>query len=138
MTIRLSDRARNAAADGVVDELDVGDGTATLQLWSGARPGAIGGAPSGDLLAEFELPDPVFGGATAGVATANAIEPTEGVAADDVGFARARDQDGTVIWDNDSVGTEAPAQLVLNTTSISVGVAVEVLSWTVTMPASAS
>lgn len=135
MTMRISDSARSGACNGVVDLVDVGAGTAKLQLWSGSRPATVGGSPAGTKLAEFNLPDPAFGAASAGVATANAITDTTGLASGTVGFARVLDEDGNALWDNDDVGVGS-GQIQLNTLSISSGVDVSVTSWTVTMPAS--
>lgn len=142
MAMRISTAARNAACDAVVDLVDSGGGTAKLQLWSGSMPGSFGDTPSGNLLAEFDLPNPCFGAASNGVATANvgSISPTQGEAAagagTTVGFVRVVNANGDVVWENDSVGTGGGAQIVLNTTTISAGADVSVTSWTVTMPAS--
>jgi len=141
MAMRISTAARNAACDAVVDLVDSGSGTAKLQLWSGSLPAQVGGTPSGLLLAEFDLPNPCFGSASNGVATANvgSISPTQGEAAAGagtmVGFVRVVDRAGQTVWENDSVGTSG-TQIVLNTTTISAGADVSVTSWTVTMPAS--
>lgn len=139
MAMRISTAARSAACDAVVDLVDSGAGTAKLQLWSGPLPASVGGTPSGVMLAEFDLPNPCFGSASNGVATANAITPTTGLPAagggTDVGFARVVNRNGTVVWENDSVGTSG-TQIVLNTLAISEGADVSVTSWTVTMPAS--
>lgn len=139
MAMRISTAARNAMCDAVVDLVDSGGGTAKLQLWSGSMPGSFGDTPSGLLLAEFDLPNPCFGAASNGVATANSISPTTGLAAagagTTVGFVRVVNANGDVVWENDDVGTSG-AQIVLNTMTISENADVSVTSWTVTMPAS--
>lgn len=135
MTMRLADRVRNVMVDAAVDEIDVGAGTAKLELWSGSKPANVGDAPAGTKLAEFDLPDPAFGDSASGVATANAITDTTGLADGEVGFARTLDKDAAALWDNDDVGTSGN-QITLNTTTISTGVDVSVTSWTVTAPAS--
>lgn len=138
MTMRIDSTSRNAACDAVVDLLDVGTTNAggKLQLWSGSKPTNVGDAPGGTKLAEFDLPDPAFGDASSGQATANSISDTTGLADGTVGFARALDRDETARWDNDDVGTSGSNQIELNTTDITNGGTVGVDSWTVTMPAS--
>jgi hypothetical protein len=132
---RISATARSAACDGVVDRVDTGTTTTSkLQLRTGTRPTNLTDAATGTLLAEFALPNPCFGAAATGVATANAISNVSGLAAGTVGYFRVIDRDGTIVMDSDSVGTSG-TELVLNTTTISIGVTVSVTSWTATMPA---
>jgi hypothetical protein len=134
--VRLNTAPRNAAADGIVDQVDVGAGAnGTLELWSGAYPGTVGGAPAGTLLASFNYNGTAFGAAVAGVATANGMPKTVlGLADGTVTWYRILNKDNTVVWDNNSVGTSGTA-LVLNTTTISTNVDVTANSHTVTMPA---
>lgn len=130
---RFAASVRTAVADAVVDQIDVGGGTAVLQLRTGNAPSNITDAAAGTLLASFNLPNPAFGAASAGVATAGAISPTTGAAAGTVGHYRVVNRGGTAVWDaNYSTGG-----LTLNTTTVSVGVDVEVTGWTVTAPAGA-
>ena len=134
MSMRLSSAQRTALCDALVDAIDSGGGTAVLQIWSGSRPSAVTDAPAGTKLIEFDLPNPCFGGASTGVATANSIT---GVAADATGtaaFARVVNRGGTALWDDNDLGTGANA-IQLSTTSITSGADCDVTSWTVTMPA---
>ena len=134
--MRLNTNARNAAADGIVDLIDIGAGDGKLQLWSGAYPGTIGGTPAGTMLAEFTYDATAFGAAVGGTATANGMPKTVvGLADGTVAWYRIVDGNGDPVWDNDSVGTSGTA-LVLNTTTISTGVDVTANSHTLTMPAS--
>lgn len=134
MGTRISTTARTGAADAVVDLIEVGAGTSVLQFWSGTRPATFGDAPAGTLLATFNLADPAFGAAAAGVATAAGLPlATTGLAANDIGFAVVLDQNGDEVMDTDSVGTSG-TEIVVNTLTISVGVDVTVTAWTVTMP----
>lgn len=116
-----------------MDAIDVGTGTAVLQIRSGPQPASADNADAGTLLASFNLPNPAFGAAVGGVATANPISATTGSAAGTAGHFRVKDRNGTTVMDG-SVGTSG-ADLNLNTVTISVGVNVEITSWTVTMPA---
>jgi hypothetical protein len=131
---RISTAVRSALADAAVDSIDIGSGTAKLQLRTGTRPTNVTDSATGTLLAEFSLPDPAFGAASSGVATANSVSATTGVADGTVGYARVVNQNGDAVWDDNSVGTSG-TNIVLNTTTISTGVAVDLTSWTVTMPA---
>lgn len=134
--MRLNTNARNGAADGIVDLVDIGTGNGKLQLWSGAYPGTVTGAPAGTMLAEFEYDATAFGAASSGTATANGMPKTvTGLADGTVAWYRVVDGNDAPVWDNDSVGTSGTA-LVLNTTTISTGVDVTANSHTVTMPAS--
>jgi hypothetical protein len=137
--MRISDAVRNALATAFATAVDAGTGDSKLQLYSGTRPGSIGGTPSGDLLAELTLPGPAFGSPSAGTITADTIPPTVGTSAagaggTPVGWFRVLDGDGTVVEDSASVGTSG-TELVLNQTSVYEGEDVEVTAWTVTMPA---
>lgn len=133
MATRISTAARNAACDAIVDLLDAGAGAGTLKIYTGSQPASAQDAETGTLLATFTLPDPVFGAAATGVATANAISNATGAAAGTAGWFRAEDSTGANVIDG-SVGTSG-ADLNLNTTTISVGLTVSITSWTVTMPA---
>jgi hypothetical protein len=134
MGMRISAATRSAGCDGVVDRVDVGSGTAKLQLRTGSRPTAVTDSATGTLLAEFSLPNPAFGAASSGVATAAAVSATTGVDDGTVGYGRIINRNGDAVWDDNSVGTVG-TNIVLNTTTISTGVAVDLTSWTVTLPA---
>jgi hypothetical protein len=132
MATRITTARQNAACDSVVDAIDTGAPASTLELRSGAQPASANDADAGSLLATFDLPDPCFGGAAAGVATANAIAAVTGDADGTAGHFRVKDGAGTVVMDGD-VGVGS-GELQLNTDTISIGVDVEITAWTVTMP----
>lgn len=133
MATRITTARRNAACDSVVDAIDVGAPASTVEIRSGAQPASANDADAGTLLATFDLPDPAFGAAANGTAIANAISDTTGDVAGTAGHFRVKDGAGTTVMDG-SVGTSGE-DLNLNTTTISVGVAISITSWTVTMPA---
>lgn len=133
MATRLTGSAQNAAANAIVDLIDAGAGAGTLKIYTGSQPADADDAETGTLLATFTLPDPAFGNAANGVATANAISDATGAAAGTAGYFRVEDSTGANVMDG-SVGTSG-ADLNLNTTTISVGLTVSITSWTVTMPA---
>jgi hypothetical protein len=126
---------RNAAADAVVDLVDVG-GAGSLRIYDGTPPADANASLSGNtLLAQLPLSNPAFGSAAAGVATANAI--TQDSAADNTGtatFFRVLSGGGLVIMQG-SVGT-ASADLILGSTSIAAGVVVQVTAFVYTQAAS--
>lgn len=133
--MRISDDVRNAAADGSVDTIDVGAGTAVLEVYSGAAPANIGDAPAGTLLLSFNLPNPAFGAAASGVATLLGVPiSTTGLAAGTAGYARIVDRNGDVNFDTQDVGTSGN-EVTMSTTTISIGLDVDLTGCTVTMPA---
>jgi hypothetical protein len=133
MAIKLSNTARSAAADAVVDLADGG----YIRIYDGAQAAnpntAIG---SQVLLAELTFGTPAFGAASNGVATANAI--TQDASANANGTAtwfRVLQSNGTtVLWDG-TVSTSG-ADLNLNSTSIVSGGTVDITSMTYTQPES--
>lgn len=136
MATRITNAARSAAADAIVDLIDLdGVGTSTLEIRSGSQPASAEDADAGSLLATFTLPDPCFGAAASGVATANAITGVTGTGAGTAGHFRVKDGDGTTIMDGSITASGGGGDLELNTVTISVGVDIDITSWTVTMPA---
>src|SRR5687767_9486019 len=131
----ISTASQNAAADGVVDRLDLGSAAARLRIYAGTRPTTVNDALSGNtLLAELVMSDPAFGAAAAGVATAGAISSDTSADATGTGsFFRMGQFDGSVFTPElqGEVGT-AGADLNLSTTSIAAGGTVQVTSFTYT------
>lgn len=123
MAQTLTNAARSAAADAVVDLVDGGPGAGKLKIYtSGAA-----------LLVTITLSDPAFGAAANGVATAAGL-PLTGTAsgtgtADNIEVTTSAD---TIIWS----GTLAAAGVSLNNTSIASGQDVTITAWTYTQPAS--
>ncbi len=136
MATRLPTAARNAASDAVVDLLDAGSGAGTLKIYTGSQPASANDAASGTLLATVTLGDPAFGAASTGVATlAGTPLSGTGVAAGTAGWARLADSTGATVLDGSVTATGGGGQIELATTTISIGVTVQITSGTVTMPA---
>lgn len=136
MALRIPTASRNAAADAVADLADAGSGAATLEIRSGAQPATANDAASGTLLATVTLADPAFGAASAGVAAlAGVPRETTGVADGTAGWARLKDSSGATVLDCSVSASGGGGEIVLNTTTISTGVAVEITAFTITMPA---
>lgn len=143
MTLRISTVARNVACDGIVDLVDGGSGSGAIRVYSAPQPATPGTSPTGTLLAEFTLSDPAFGASSNGAATLDLTPALTdvGLAAGTAAWFRALDSTeaagtGLGIFDGVVTTTGGGGDLTLNTTTISVGVDVEITLGTVTMPAS--
>lgn len=125
MALTLSTALRNAACDAIVDTIDQGSGAGKLKFYtSGAA-----------LLVTLTFSDPAFGGAAAGVATANAITDGTATGAGTADNASITDSADTVLISGLTVATSA-ANINLSSVSISINDVVSITSMTVTMPAS--
>lgn len=135
MTLTLATSARNATADALCNLLDAGAGAGTIKLYSGTRPATPNTALSGNtLLATVTLIDPAFGAAATGVKTLADPAAVTAVAAGTASFFRAEDSTGAVVMDGRVTATGGGGDLTLSTTTISVGLSVDITGGTVTMP----
>ncbi|WP_433067428.1 hypothetical protein [Dactylosporangium sp. CS-033363] len=136
MTVRLPSNVRSAAADAVLNLINAGSGPGTIELRTGAQPAAAADAATGTLLATFTLNDPAFGAAAAGVGTLSTSPAvsTTGVAAGTAGWFRVKDSNGATVLDGSVSASGGGGDLVLNTTTISVGLTVNAIGGTITMP----
>lgn len=137
MATRIPTAARNAACDAVVDLVDAGSGAGTIDVRTGTQPASANDAASGTLLLTFTLSDPAFGAASTGIATLDVtpIPAAEGVAAGTAGWFRMKDSTGATVLDGAVTASGGGGQLELSTTTVSIGLDVEITSGTVTMPA---
>lgn len=136
MAIRLPTATRNAACDAIVDSADAGSGAGTIQIRSGTQPASANDVASGTLLATVTLADPAFGAASSGSASlAGTPRAATGVAAGTAGWFRLLDSTGATVLDGSVTATGGGGDLTLNTTTISTGLAIEITSGSVTMPA---
>ena len=124
----ISTAARNAACDGVVDQIDTGAGTSHIRIYTAAFA---------TLLAELDFAATAFGAAAAGVATAAAIvgeasAPAAGTAA----VCRIVDKDGTTVYEGTVTATGGGGDIELSNVVIAIADTVDITSMTVTMPAS--
>ncbi len=133
--VRLATATRNAACDAVVDKVDDGAGSGTIQIRSGTQPASANDAATGTLLATLTWSDPAFGAASAGVATASAItQDSSADATATASWARILDSDSNTIFDCDVSATGGGGTIELNTTSVVTGESVSITAFTVTMP----
>lgn len=127
---RLSIAAVNAQASATGALCNSG----YLRLYTAPRPALADDAATGTLLAELRFGVAAFGSPLAGVITANAMTAEDAALADGtVAWFRAFSSDGTTAVFDGSVGT-ADANLILPTTTVSVGLRVEIDSLTYTQP----
>jgi hypothetical protein len=120
----------------LVDLLDAGAGAGTIQIRSGTQPANPNTTATGTLLATVTLIDPAFGSASTGVATMSDPASVTGVAAGTATWFRALDSNSNAVFDGDVSATGGGGNLQLNTTTISVGLTVDVTGGTITMPVS--
>lgn len=136
MVIRLPTASRNAAVAAVANLVDADVGAGTIQIRTGAQPATGNDAASGTLLATVTLADPAWSGPVVGVMTLDTtpVLSTTGVAAGTAGWFRMLDNSGDSIMDGSVTGTGGGGDLELNTTTISIGLTVEITAGTLTMP----
>jgi hypothetical protein len=125
MTTGYATTLRNAQLDAITTA--VGN-AGKLRIYDGTRPSTGGAATT--LLAEFTLGTPFSGAAAAAVLSPTLPADTTGVAAGTATWFRITTSGGAAVIDG-SVGTSG-ADLILNTTTISIGVAVSVTGFTIT------
>lgn len=133
----VSTAARNAMTDAFTALLNVG-GAGKIKYYSGTKPiGGPGVALSGQvLLATLTLSADGFGDAAAGTASANVIASGTGLASGTATWFRAEDGAGTAHADGTIGTTAGQFDIVVPTTTISVGLPVEITSLTAGHPAS--
>lgn len=142
MATRISTAARTASTSAITALVDGGAGAGRLRIYTGSQPAGPGTTPSGTLLAEFTLSDPAYTTAN-GVSTLDVTPAvtTTGVAAGEAGWFRVLDSTeaagtGLGVYDGSVTATGGGGDLTLATTTISVGLTVEITSATLTAPAS--
>jgi hypothetical protein len=126
VTTAYNDLLRNAQLDAITTFAGAG---AKLRIYNGTQPAKGGTATT--LLAEFVLGSPFAPGASAAVLSPTLPSATTGLAASTATWFRIVKADGTTHVIDGTVGTSG-ADLILNTTTISVGVAVSVTAFTIT------
>lgn len=143
MAIRINTAARNAMVDAVKTLIDGGSGAAKLRVYTGTQPAGPGSAATGTLLLEITLNDPSFGATATGTATANqspALSST-GLAAGTAGWFRICDSTeaagtGLGVVDGNVTASGGGGDCTLSTTTISIGLTINITSLTLTQPAS--
>lgn len=134
--LRLATTARNAAANAVVDLLDVGTTNAAgkIEIRSGAQPADPQTAATGTVLATVVLANPASGDAATGTATITDPAAVTGTAAGTATWARFYDRNNAAVMDCDVTATGGGGAITLSTTTISVGVTVDMGAITYAQP----
>ena len=137
MSLTLSNAARSAAADAVGNLIDVGT-VGKIRVYTTARaagPDTAIGAQT--LLVEFAVADPAFGAASSGVKTLDAtpVLTGTGVAAGTATWFRVLDSANTAIIDGKVSASGGGGDMIISTTTVSIGLAVEITAGSLTMPA---
>jgi hypothetical protein len=135
MALTLPVGTRNAMCDTAVSRFDAGTAAGTIDIRSGTRPASADDLATGTLLATVTLADPAFGAASAGSATLTDPAPVTGAADGTATWFRGLDSAGATVLDGSVTATGGGGDLELNTTTISVGLEVDVTGGTITMPA---
>jgi hypothetical protein len=125
MALTLPTGTRNAACNAIVELVDVGTGTSYLKITNA-------GATE---LVKCAFPNPAFGNALVGVATANTIVDGTVTVADTAALAAIIDRDAADVITGLTVGTSG-SNINLSSVALSVGDKVSISSMTVTVPAS--
>lgn len=134
--LRLATISRNAAADAVVDLLDVGASVAAgyIEIRSGTQPADPQTTATGTVLATVALSNPAAGSAATGAATITDPVAVTGVAAGTATWARIYNRANAAVMDCDVTATGGGGSITLSTTTISVGVTVDMAALTYTQP----
>ncbi len=137
MTAKFSTAARNAAVNAWTALIDAGSGAGKLRIYTGSQPaGGPGDAATGTLLVEIPLADPSFAAASGGSASAD-IDPVPSASASNTGTAgwgRILDSNNTAIIDGSVSASGGGGDFIVNTTAVSSGLAVSLISLSLTQP----
>lgn len=142
--VQLTDASQQAAADAVVDLVDLGSTNANgkLRIYDdgAAQPSdADNAVPAGStLLIEFDLQDPAFGsaGTDGSAALQGTTLTTTSSAAGTASWFRVVDKDKNAVFDGDVSLTGGSGDIEMDNTSIESGQTVNLDSFTYTHPAS--
>lgn len=136
MPNRLAVATSNAMVDAYVARIDAGPSGGTVKVYTGAQPATPADAATGTLLLTFTF-DPVSFGAAANRTAALDASPVltaVGAAAGTAGWARIADSTGAVVSDHEVSATGGSGMLQLSTTTVSVGLDVELTAGSITQP----
>ena len=143
MATRLPNASQQAAADAVVDRIDVGvtNATGRLRIYTGAQPADADDAATGTLLVEILLANPAYGAANTSGTAALLSTPRSAAAtaAGTAGWFRVLNRDNAGVYDGSiraTADTDTGQELVLDNTSIAGGQTVNISSLGYTQPAS--
>lgn len=132
--MKISDLARSAMCDALVDLIDAGTPPGTLKIYTGSAPTNTTDADSGTLLATLTFSNTAYGAASAGVAQEAAITSDSSIDnTGTAGYFRIKNAAGTTIMQG-TVGTSG-ADINFNSVSFQSGGTCAVTDLPVTVPA---
>lgn len=132
--MKISNTARSAMCDALVDLIDAGTPPGTLTIRTGSAPTNTTDSDSGTLLATLTFNTTAFGAASSGVATANSITSDTNVdASGTAGHWRIKNAAGTVIAQG-TCGTSG-ADINFDSVTFVAGGTAAISSLTITQPA---
>lgn len=141
MTVAITNASAVAAANAVVDRIDLGTTNAQgrLRIYAGAIPANADAALSGNtLLAELQMSNPAFGNAADGnpdaIATASAITQAAAVATGTASFFRIINRDEVVILQGSISAVGGGGDLIFNSVAIQSSAVVQVTQLTYRQP----
>jgi hypothetical protein len=117
--------------------VDADAGAGTMEIYSGSVPANGDTDPAGTLLATVAFAVTAFGSASSGTITATDPAAVLGVAAGTAGCFVIEDASGDNVMVGDVTATGGGGTVELATTTISVGLSVDITSFTYTQPAGA-
>lgn len=132
---RISTAARNASANAIAALVDADAGAGTLKIYTGTTPANGDTDPAGTLLATVAFAVTAFGAASTGTISATDPAAVTGVAAGTAGCYILEDASGDNVLVGDVTATGGGGSLELATTTISVGLSVDITAFTYTQPA---
>jgi len=133
MAIGYSTDVRNDRLTVVAEAIDAGGAAGKLNIYTGTQPSASGGALSDNtLLVQILFSSPPQASVAGGVLILDTIAQVVAINTGTATWARATDSDGVFVFDSTVSAAGGGGDLILNTTSITTGVPVEVLTGTLT------
>lgn len=138
MTIGYATATQNAQLTSLAARFDAGAAGGTIKVYSGTRPVNANTAPGGGntLLLTFTLATTGFGAPGSGVMSIAGLPLTaEGVAAGTATWWRGADSDGNTVLDGNCGAEGSNEDIEMSTTTVSVGLDVNLTAGTFTQPA---
>lgn len=138
MATRITTALQNALADAVTSFVDADAGAGALTVRTGLQPVTANHPATGTVLVTIPLADPSFAAAMLGIATLDATPTLTalGVATGTAGWFRITDNSGDTVLDGAVTSLGGGGELELDSTTITSGVAVDIVAGTLTAPAS--
>lgn len=131
MGLTLATASRNTMISALAALMNGG----TIQIRSGSRPASANDAATGSLLATVVLENPAFGSPSSGAVSLADPDAVTGAAAGTATWFRALDSSAAPVMDGAVSATGGGGDLQLATTSISVGLSVDITGGTLTQSA---